>query len=298
VSSPYHLYPIRILLGLGLGLVFGNGFLLMTEVAEPRFQNTAQGMYMTSMGLGFTIGPLLGGLAANFYEPKISFLLSCLFGALSIIILQFVEDENKERKEQERIRVSLIIKDPRILAAGVANYLNALMFNALTLFFPVYGANIGFNEAEIGIGFTTRGLASTVVRLPVGSLTKHIRVLNLMMFGLVTSAITILSVSQSTRLILVSILLGIQGIAYGIYLTSGNIYVALNSREEFRGTAMAVYSMFGHISGIINPVVLGLIAEALGAEGALQFSTGMTLLGLILVYFLASKGANLKTKKF
>jgi MFS family permease len=119
-----------------------------------------------------------------------------------------------------------------------------------------------------------------------------------MMFGLVTSAITILSVSQSTRLILVSILLGIQGIAYGIYLTSGNIYVALNSREEFRGTAMAVYSMFGHISGIINPVVLGLIAEALGAEGALQFSTGMTLLGLILVYFLASKGANLKTKKF
>jgi len=292
-SSPIHLYPIRILLGLGIGLVFGNGFLLMTEVAEPGFRSTAQGMYMTSMGLGFTVGPLLGGFTTKIYGPDVSFLLSSGFAVLSIVMLQFVEEKDKReaRERIQRLSISSIIRDPRVLAAGFANYLNSLMFSALTLFFPVYGASIGLDEAEVGIGFTARGLASTAVRLPVGSLTKHVRVLYLMVFGLLMSADTIFSVSQSTSLIIVSLLLGIQGIAYGIYLTSGNVYVAESSGEENRGTAMAMYSMFGNVSRIINPMILGLIAQTLGPREALQFSTGMTLVGLILVVYMARRGS-------
>ena len=110
-----------------------------------------------------------------------------------------------------------------------------------------------------------------------------------MVLGLLMSAVTIFSVSQSTGLILVSALLGIQGIAYGIYLTSGNVYVAQSSDKESKGMAMAVYSMFGNVSRIINPMILGYIAESLGPGRALQFSTGMTLLGLVLVYYLANR---------
>ncbi|TRO49137.1 MFS transporter [Candidatus Bathyarchaeota archaeon] len=213
------------------------------------------------------------------------------------MLLQFVEERERleVRESVQRPSVSSIIRDPRVLAAGFANYLNSLMFNALTLFFPVYGGSIGLDEAEVGIGFTARGLASTAVRLPVGSLTKRFRVLYLMVLGLLVSAVTIFSVSQSTGLILVSALMGIQGIAYGIYLTSGNVYVAQSSGEESRGTAMAVYSMFGNVSRIINPVMLGLIAETLGSGLALQFSTGMTLVGLILVLYLANRGPEERT---
>jgi len=289
-SSPLHIYPIRIMLGLGMGLVFGNGFLLMTEITEPGYRSTAQGMYMTSMGLGFTVGPLLGGFTTKLYGSNMSFLLSSGLAVLSIVMLQFVEEKGIRVVKQERVQsasILSIIRDPQVLAAGFSNFLNSLLFNALTIFFPVYGASIGLDEAEMGIGFTTRGLASTVVRLPVGSLAKHVKVLYLMMFGLLLSALTIFSVSISTGLIMLSVLLGIQGIAYGIYLTSGNVYVAMNSEEEYRGTTMAVYSMFRNVSGIINPVILGFIAEIHGPRVALQFSTGMTLLGLILVYYMA-----------
>jgi MFS family permease len=81
--------------------------------------------------------------------------------------------------------------------------------------------------------------------------------------------------------------MGIQGIAYGFYLTSGNVYVAQNSEEDSRGTAMAIFSMFGNLSGIINPLILGLIAENYSTRGALQFSSIMTLLGIVIVYYLA-----------
>lgn len=291
-KSPIHLYPIRLILGIGLGLIFGNGFLLMTETTGPENRNVAQGMYMTSMGLGFTLGPLLGGFTAKLYGPQLSFLVSCGFAILSIISFYFVDEKQKKHNGIERMQSSSvyeIIKDPQILAAGTANYLNSLMFNALTLFFPVYGTSVGFDEADIGVSFTTRGLASTAVRLPIGSITKHVQPLFLMVIGLTMSALMIFSVSLSTGLILISMLMGAQGIAYGIYLTSGNVYVASNSNEQQRGTAMAMYSIFGNLSGIINPLILGLIAEAYGPRGALQFSTVTTIIGVVIVYLLASR---------
>jgi MFS family permease len=288
-SSPYHLYLIRMLLGLAVGLIFSNGFLLMTEIAEPEFKNTAQGMYMTSMGIGFTIGPLIGGFTTKLYGFHISFLVSAAFGAISLLLFSLVPEKQHVNIQVPRGKLTILslIKERKILAAGVANFLNALMFNALTLFFPVYGANIGLDESQIGTGFTTRGLASTAVRLPVGILTKNIRSLYLMVFGLILSSLTILGVSQSTLLTYICILMGIQGIAYGFYLTSGNVYVAQNSEEDSRGTAMAIFSMFGNLSGIINPLILGLIAENYSTRGALQFSSIMTLLGIVIVYYLA-----------
>jgi MFS family permease len=208
------------------------------------------------------------------------------------MIFYFVDEKEREYNEIEILQsksVFKLLKDPKILSAGTANYLNSLMFNAVTLFFPVYGSSIGFDEAEIGVSFTTRGLASTAVRIPIGSISKNIRPLLLMVIGLVMSAAMIFSVSQSTRLILVSVLMGAQGIAYGIYLTSGNVYVASNSNEQQRGTAMAIYSMFGNLSGIINPLILGLIAENFGSRGALKFSAATTILGVVLIYLLAGR---------
>ena len=290
-QSPYHLYPIRIALGLGVGLIFGNGFLLMSEVAEEGFRNVAQGLYMTSMGLGFTLGPLVGGFAAKLVAPNLSFKISSGFAVLGLLLLLMVKEKRVKEsgKTEARAGLSELVRDPRIIASGVANFVNSLMFNAVTLFFPVYGSDIGLDEADVGIGFTSRGLASTAVRLPVGSLTRRIKALNLMAAGLLLSAATMFTVSNSSGLMLVSVLMGVQGVAYGVYLTSGNVYVSEEAPKDHKATAMAVYSMFGNIGGIVGPVMLGVIAERIGVRGALQFSAAATVLGVALAMILARR---------
>lgn len=292
-QGPYHLYPIRVALGLGVGLIFGNGFLLMSEVAEEGFRNVAQGLYMTSMGLGFTLGPLVGGFAAKLVGPSLSFKISSGFAVLGLLLLLMVKENRVKEsgKTEARMRLSKLVRDPRIIASGVANFVNSLMFNAVTLFFPVYGSDIGLDEADVGIGFTSRGLASTAVRLPVGSLTRRIKALNLMAAGLLLSAATIFTVSNSSGLVLVCVLMGVQGVAYGVYLTSGNVYVSEEASKDRKATAMAVYSMFGNIGGIVGPATLGVIAERIGARGALQFSAAATVLGVALAMTLARRDA-------
>ncbi len=288
--SPYHLYPIRVALGIGIGLIFGNGFLLMSEVAEEGFRNVAQGLYMTSMGLGFTLGPLVGGFAAKLVGPSLSFKISSGFAVLGLLLLLMVKEKRVEAgRTLAQTGLSELVRDPKILASGVANFVNSVMFNAVTLFFPVYGSDIGLDEAEVGIGLTSRGLSSTVVRLPVGSLTGRIKASNLMAAGLLLSAATIFTVSNSVGLVAVSVLMGVQGVAYGVYLTSGNVYVSEEAPRDHRATAMAVYSMFGNIGGILGPAALGVIAEKSGANGALQFSAAVAALGVALALILTRR---------
>jgi MFS family permease len=291
-TSPIHLYPIRVALGIGVGLIFANGFLLMSEVAEPGFRNVAQGLYMTSMGLGFTLGPLVGGFAAKLVGPSLGFKISSGFAVLGLILLLMVRERKADASRTVTpTGLSEIVRDPRIIASGVANFVNSVMFNAVTLFFPVYGSDIGLDEAEVGIGLTSRGLASTAVRLPVGAFTRRVKALNLMAAGLLLSAATIFTVSNSMGLVLVSVLMGVQGVAYGVYLTSGNVYVSEEAPMGRRATAMAVYSMFGNLGGILGPAALGVIAERTGAGGALRFSAAAAVVGAALALTLARRDA-------
>ena len=291
-TSPIHLYPIRVALGVGVGLIFGNGFLLMSEVAEPGFRNVAQGLYMTSMGLGFTLGPLVGGFAAKLVGPSLGFEISSGFAVLGLILLLMVREEKVEAGGVGApTGLGELVRDPKILASGVANFVNSVMYNAVTLFFPVYGYDIGLDEAEVGIGLTSRGLASTAVRLPVGAFTGRVKALNLMAAGLLLSAATLFTVSTSVGLVVVSVLMGVQGVAYGVYLTSGNVYVSEEAPMGRRATAMAVYSMFGNLGGILGPAALGVMAERTGAGGALRFSAAAAMVGVALALALARRDA-------
>ena len=290
--TPIHLYPIRVALGVGVGLIFGNGFLLMSEVAEPGFRNVAQGLYMTSMGLGFTLGPLVGGFAAKLVDSSLGFKISSGFAVLGLLLLLMVEEKKVEAGTAGApTGLGELVRDPKILASGVANFVNSVMYNAVTLFFPVYGYDIGLDEAEVGIGLTSRGLASTAVRLPVGALTGRVKALNLMAAGLLLSAATLFTVSNSMGLVVVSVLMGVQGVAYGVYLTSGNVYVSEEAPMGRRATAMAVYSMFGNLGGILGPAALGVIAERMGAGGALRFSAAAAVVGVALALTLARRDA-------
>ena len=287
-TSPLHFYPIRIIYAIACGMIFTQGFLLMTEITEPEIRSTAQGLYMTSMGIGFTIGPLIGGYAAKYYGTTTSFTAASLFALLGLISVAMVKEDRKAIQQRERSKLSFrdLLKDIKILIGCMSNFLNSMMFNAMMLFFPVFGRANGFDEAQIGVGLTIRGAASTVVRLPVGALAKNIKVFTMMLAALLVSGVSIYGLSNTTMFMGMTVLLGLQGVAYGVYLTSGNIYIADESPAEMRGTAMGLYNMFGNISSIINPLILGFLADTYGTKGAFQFTAAVAVVGMISIYVL------------
>ena len=158
-----------------------------------------------------------------------------------------------------------------------------MIFNTIMIFFPLYGISIGLDEPQVGMGLTVRGMASTVTRIPAGMAMSRLGALKMMAFGLGASAIMILAIPAFDALILLSVILGLQGISYGIYLTSANTYVTEIAPEGMEGASMGVFSTFSNISGIISPIVLGVVAETFGINATFRVSFGLAVLGLVIL---------------
>ncbi len=116
-TSPLHFYPIRVVYAIACGMIFTQGFLLMTEISEPGIRSTAQGLYMTCMGLGFTIGPLIGGYAAKYFGSTTSFAAASGFALLGMISVALVKEDKQAIQERKQSNMSFmeLIKDIKIL---------------------------------------------------------------------------------------------------------------------------------------------------------------------------------------
>lgn len=296
-SDPIHLFVPRVLLGIAMGSTFSIGFVYMTELAARRFRSTAQGLYMTSMGIGFTLGPLIGGITAKAYGYATSFYFGACFGLAGLLtVLIAMRSKEKSVDPKEAIDESGsegfqdVLADPKIVAAGAANFFNSMLFSATITFFPLYGVQVGFDESQVGVSLTARGLSSTASRFPTGVVARRGNVLKLMIVGLGMTAITLLFLPLFADILTIGLILGVQGVAYGIYLTAGNAYIAEVAPTGRRGTAIGVYSTFSNISGVVSPIFLGALAEAWGLRVAFQFSAALAMAGTILTLVLAWKG--------
>jgi MFS family permease len=286
-SSTLHLLVARLILGVAMGSTFGLGFIWVTEEAVGEARVIAQGIYMTAMGIGFTVGPIIGGYASTLWGFNAAFIASSLLGASGLAAVLLTKgNARRSSAPVKRVGMRETLSDPRVLAAGLTNFINTLLYNALSTFFPLYGVVVGLNSAEVGLGFTVRGLFSTVIRYPANIAMKGRMTFLLLVGGLLAQAVMIAFLASSSLLNIVLILLAVQGVMYGVSLTAGNVYVTSEAPPDRKGAAMGVYQSFSNTSSVITPLVLGGVAEAYGIASSLQLAAAAAILGTILCVFL------------
>jgi len=292
-STPIHLLTARLLLGVAQGSTFGIGFIWIHEVTQGRARSMAHGLYMTSMGIGFTTGPILGGFATSAWGYTAAFAISSLLGAIGLVCLLLVRGGTElPMRDQNRASMREALADPRVLAAGVSNFINSLLYSTLITFYPLYGALIGLASSEIGLGLTVRGLLSTVIRFPSGAVSRGRVILPLIFTSLGGSAVILILMSWSTGLGAVLLLMGAQGLVYGVYLTAGNIYVTQEAHPEHRGAAMGVYSSFANVSNVVCPLAVGGIGQLYGLSAAFQVAGSVSFLGVVTAMLLLRRAAS------
>jgi MFS family permease len=167
-----------------------------------------------------------------------------------------------------------------------------MLYSATMVYFPLYGKEVGLDESQVGMGLTVRGMVSTATRLPTGAAITRIGALRLMTVGLGVSAITIMALPAFESLMLISVILGIQGVAYGVYLTSGNIYVTEEAPEGMKGAAIGTYSTFSNVSGVISPILLGTISASWGIRTSFRVAAVLALVGITAILVYSKKGAS------
>ncbi len=104
-----------------------------------------------------------------------------------------------------------------------------------------------------------------------------------MVTALVISTTVAFLLAQFTSPTVLIFLLGAEGIAYGLYLTSGQSTIAKYAAESSRGAALGTYMASASVGDSIAPLFLGMVADAFGIQSVFYIIGSLALCGLIVM---------------
>lgn len=290
--NPYWLFPGRILTAVAMLAVFTLGMAYLGDVVSEAERPLAVGLYSTSMGLGFTVGPALGGLLAERYGYGWAYQGAGLLALVGVGVALWGLAPVGQRalrtlqRPSLRAQLQLLMRNPPLVAASSGALVNSLAFASLFAFFPLYAAANGRSDVAIGALLAGRALASTVTRIPTGLLATRLSNRGLLGVALLLLATVHFTLAWPSLMRHWGIILVVEGIAYGMFLVAGQSFVTKHAGAGERGAALGLYGMAGSIGSAVGPVVLGVVATVWGLAAVFPLTGLLILLGIGLIWWL------------
>ena len=284
---PSLLIPGRVLLGVAMVASFWIAAAYLGDIVTGAERALAFGLLTTAMGLGFAIGPLVGGEIAERASMRGAYVLAVGVAAVgaAIVATQMRGGQvgtGEGSLPRPSLRTSMRVGRERpLIVAGIANILSAITFGgAVATFFPLYSSSLGLSAGTIGTMFAIRALASTAVRLPSGALITAAGSGRVMVAALIVELVAVTGMGTAHGFAAMLAWLIVEGIGFGAFLTSSQAFVSENTIEATRGAAIGFYSMTGGLGQTLAPVALGIVADLLGLRAVFFVTCGLGLMAL------------------
>ena len=285
----------RLLQAVAMVSTFPLGIAYIGDVLEPRDRPAAIGVYTAAMGSGFAVGPLIGSFLGATAGYPVAYLAGAVialggaaYGAWRLISIKSGGGASIGAGLVNVRALRTLIRRPSMLMACIANIAMTLsMTGAIFTYFPVYARGAGISTVTIGSLFAWRAIASASGRVPMGPLSTRIPVRWTLPGVLLVEAGINFGIAHTTSTGALTALLILEGIVFGVFLVSGQSGVAAASGPDNRGAAVGMFWMAGSLGDLFGPVVLGVVAQALGVVAVFQSVAVAIVVGAVLVATLA-----------
>ena len=144
----------------------------IADVTPPEKRAGAFGMLSAAFGLGFVLGPALGGVLGNI-DPRLPFWVAAGLSLLNAMYGFFVLPESlpPERREAFAWRranpmgsLTLLRSHAELFGLAIVNFIGNVAHEALPTTFVLYAMyRYGWNESTVGIAFAAVGICSAIV---------------------------------------------------------------------------------------------------------------------------------------
>ncbi len=290
-TGPAMLIVSRVLFGIAGVATFSFGAAHLGDITTKQQRPFAFGLYTSCMGLGFTVGPLLGAQLADRYGARTAYFTGAAIGLIGVVLaINILRASWTRRPDRSAIpsrgmsNIRGVLSNHNLMLVTFGNMLMSLTFvGAVTTYFPIYADQLLISQAAIGTMFAIRALVSTLGRLPNGIISRALGSQSVMLSALLLETIVMLAIAHTGNAVMLTTLLALEGLAFGAYLVSGQTYLADNTEVENRGAAMGVYSTASSIGGTVAPLMLGLVANAFGVHVVFTVTGVVLAVGLLLL---------------
>jgi len=286
-TNVYQLLALRIVQGALTGTIPASIALISTTTPRERM-GFSLGLMQTAVFSGSSIGPLLGGVVADFFGYRCSFYVtgSLLFIA-GLLVLFLVEERFQSLSEDEISRGGFwknlwMSFSSRQLLAMIA-VLFCIKF-ARTIVYPIFPlfvqflAKSNFRIASItGIMLASAGITSAFSSAIIGRVSDKTGYKNILIISTLGAGMFYFSqtfAGSISQLLMLQIALGFF---FGGIIPTANAIIGLSVSEEHRGKVYGITASASSLGNATGPIAGGIIASTLNLRAIFIF-TGAVLI--------------------
>jgi multidrug resistance protein len=251
----------------------------VADIAPPEQRARLMGMLGAAFGVGFVVGPALGGLAA-LGGPHVPFYLAGSIAAVNAIAAMIRLPETKPdtshitEKHQRGTALS-----PALKRFALVGFLSMLGFAGFEATFSIWGEKqFGFTEGSASIVFVFVGVTLVAVQGGlIGPLTQRLGSRKLLRIGLSLVAVGLLLLGLSNTWPLLFVALFLLSLGQGMSGPSGSALVAELAPVERRGEAIGYQQSTAAFGRVAGPVMAGALFDHVGISAPF-FVSGVLIL--------------------
>jgi MFS transporter, DHA1 family, tetracycline resistance protein len=264
----------------------------IADVTPPEQRAKGMGMIGAAFGLGFIIGPVLGGIiagndlaTADLQTPGL--IASGLsFAAFLSVIVLLPESLSADRARDSRSRIAVAreaFARPVLARLLAVFFLVILAFSGMETTFAWWAiAQFGWGPRSIGFVFFYVGLLSALMQgVMIGPLTRRFGEERLMPGGLAAIALGLLVLPFARELPALFIALTALSLGMGATQPSLNSLISRRAGAGEQGEIMGVAQSVGSLSRVLGPLIAGSLFAAVGRGS--PFLWGAALVGCALL---------------
>lgn len=250
-------------------------FSAIADISEGEERTKNFGLVGTAFGLGFILGPALGGLLADesvvsWFNSSTPFIFTTLLTLVNVLLVQFVFPETLQESEQSNISLFTGFKNiltsfraPNLRTIFTVALLLSLGFTFFTQFFAVgLIEKFDYTEKDIGLFFAWIGIWLVFTQgFLVRRLAKNFQPTTLLRITTLTLGIGIAAVLLPDQVVWLYVIAPVIAVSQGI--TSPNLLSTISAQASSKqqGQILGINQSMQSVGAMIPPVIGGYLTS-------------------------------------
>jgi MFS transporter, DHA1 family, tetracycline resistance protein len=274
-SALWMLFTARLLSGAGAGNIAA-AQAYISDVTAPEQRAKGMGLIGAAFGLGFTLGPPVGGFLTG-EQPDLAALARPAFFAAGLSALAFVltltllkESLGPEARSAagRPSRLGLArsaLQRPALRQLLVLFFVTTCAFAGMETTFALWTqAAFGWGPRSVSYSFFFVGILLAAMQGGlVGWLARRFGEARLVTWGIAIIALGLIGVPLSVSVPLLFVAMGLLAVGMGLLNPSINSLLSLRAGSDERGGIMGVAQSAASLARILGPLVAGFCFDAL-----------------------------------